>query len=102
MRGEMKRMQVTLDWRRMAEKTIAGEIITFDEGLQILQAKEEEILAIMDASYKVRHHYYGNKVKLNMIMNAKSGLCPEDCGYCSQSIVADSPIETYNYLDKET
>ncbi|MDA3129626.1 biotin synthase BioB [Aliibacillus thermotolerans] len=98
----MKRMQVTLDWRRMAEKTIAGEIITFDEGLQILQAKEEEILAIMDASYKVRHHYYGNKVKLNMIMNAKSGLCPEDCGYCSQSIVADSPIETYNYLDKET
>ena len=28
-------------------------------------------------------------------MNAKSGLCPEDCGYCSQSSVSDAPIDKY-------
>jgi biotin synthase len=40
-------------------------------------------------------------VKLNMIFNAKSGYCPEDCGYCSQSIVSTAPIEKYTLLKKE-
>jgi biotin synthase len=34
-------------------------------------------------------------------MNAKSGLCPEDCGYCSQSKVSTAEIPKYNLLDEE-
>ena len=34
-------------------------------------------------------------------MNAKSGLCPEDCGYCSQSKVSDAEIPRYNLLSAE-
>lgn len=37
-----------------------------------------------------------------MIMNAKSGLCPENCGYCSQSAISKAPIETYRMVKKET
>jgi biotin synthase len=37
-----------------------------------------------------------------MIINTKSGLCPENCGYCSQSIVSNAPIEKYRMVDKET
>lgn len=73
-----------------------------EEGLSVLQGEDEQILAIMQAAYKVRRHYYGNKVKLNMIMNAKSGLCPEDCGYCSQSIVSSAPVTKYSLLDKDS
>ena len=40
-------------------------------------------------------------MKLNMLINAKSGLCPEDCGYCSQSIVSTAPIEKYPLLKKD-
>jgi biotin synthase len=40
-------------------------------------------------------------VKLNLLMNAKSGVCPEDCGYCSQSIVSTAPIDKYSLLSSE-
>jgi biotin synthase len=36
-----------------------------------------------------------------MIINTKSGACPENCGYCSQSIVSTAPIETYKMMSKE-
>jgi len=39
---------------------------------------------------------------LNLIINAKSGLCPEDCGYCSQSIVSTAPVNKYPLLEKDT
>jgi biotin synthase len=41
------------------------------------------------------------KVKLNMLINAKSGICPEDCGYCSQSRVSEAPIAKYRMLSKD-
>jgi biotin synthase len=41
------------------------------------------------------------KVKLNMLINAKSGICPEDCGYCSQSRVSSAPIAKYRMLSQD-
>lgn len=37
-----------------------------------------------------------------MVLNAKSGLCPENCGYCSQSSISTAPINSYRMVDKET
>ncbi|WP_433946931.1 biotin synthase BioB [Paenibacillus sp. SN-8-1] len=91
-----------LKWMQLAEKALNGELITLEEGLSVLEADNEEVLPIMHAAFQVRRHYYGKKVKLNMIINAKSGLCPEDCGYCSQSIVSTAPVQKYTLLDKET
>ncbi|WP_028544615.1 biotin synthase BioB [Paenibacillus taiwanensis] len=89
------------DWGALAQKAIAGDVLTKEEALSVMQADERELLAIMAAAYQVRHHYYGNKVKLNLIINAKSGLCPEDCGYCSQSRISEAPVTKYPLLEKE-
>ena len=40
-------------------------------------------------------------MQLYFLMNAKSGLCPEDCGYCSQSKVSEAEIPRYNLLSRE-
>lgn len=93
---------VRQDWQALADKALNGQRLTMEEGLAVLNAPQDEMLGLMQAAFTVRKHYYGLKVKLNMILNAKSGLCPEDCGYCSQSIVSTAPIEKYSLLDKET
>ncbi len=91
-----------VDWGLLADKAIRFSHLTLEEGMAVLEADNMELLPIMQAAFQVRHHFYGKKVKLNMIMNAKSGLCPEDCGYCSQSIVSTAPVSKYSMLDKES
>lgn len=89
-------------WLQLADQVINGYIISRDEALEILHTPDDELLLLLQGAYKIRKHYYGNDVKLNMIMNTKSGLCPEDCGYCSQSAVSTAPIQKYKMLDKES
>ncbi|WP_068776957.1 biotin synthase BioB [Paenibacillus sp. FJAT-26967] len=88
-------------WNRLADKSLAGELLTEEEALSVLRADDDELLPLLHAAFRVRKHYYGRKVKLNLIINAKSGLCPEDCGYCSQSIISKAPITKYPLLEKE-
>ncbi|MGZ0085579.1 biotin synthase BioB [Caldibacillus thermoamylovorans] len=90
------------DWMELAERVLAGHELTDDEALAILDCPDEELLALMQGAYHIRRAYYGNKVKLNMIINAKSGLCPENCGYCSQSSISTAPVQTYKMVNKET
>jgi biotin synthase len=90
------------NWQELAQKSLAGELLSVEEGLKVLDCEDTELLPLLNAAFLVRNHFYGKKVKLNMIINAKSGLCPEDCGYCSQSIVSNAPVSKYALLDKDT
>ncbi len=67
----------------------------------MLRAPDDEVLAILDAAFRVRRHYFGKQVQLYYLVNAKSGLCPEDCHYCSQSRVSEAPIEKYPLMSRE-
>jgi len=98
----MKTTVSNLEWLSLADRSLNGECLTTEEGLAVLEAKDDEVLPLMQAAFQVRQYFYGKKVKLNMIINAKSGFCPEDCGYCSQSIVSTAPIQKYSLLDKES
>jgi biotin synthase len=85
----------------LAERVLEGHVLTDEEALSVLDSPDEDLLLLLHAAYKIRKHYYGNKVKLNMIMNTKSGLCPENCGYCAQSIISKAPIEKYSMMKRE-
>ncbi|KOY16072.1 biotin synthase BioB [Paenibacillus xylanivorans] len=98
----MKTTVTNLEWSSLASRSLNGECLSIEEGLAVLEASDDEVLPLMQAAFQVRQYFYGKKVKLNMIINAKSGFCPEDCGYCSQSIVSTAPIQKYSLLDKET
>lgn len=88
-------------WDRLATSVLDEQPIAFEQALEIVRAPDEELLELMAAAYRIRRHFYANTVQLYFLMNAKSGLCPEDCSYCSQSKVADSEIPRYNLLSEE-
>ncbi|RIK75463.1 MAG: biotin synthase BioB, partial [Planctomycetota bacterium] len=88
-------------WNDLAERVLDGYELTGDDALAVLSAPDEEVLDLLAAAYKVRRRYFGASVQLYFLMNAKSGLCPEDCGYCSQSKVSEAEIPKYNILSRD-
>ena len=90
-----------MNWHELADRALAGETISRGEALAVLAVPEDELLDLVSACYRVRRHFHGKRVKLNMLINAKSGLCAEDCGYCSQSIVAQSGVDRYPLQSQE-
>ncbi|MGE0758364.1 MAG: biotin synthase BioB [Pirellulaceae bacterium] len=88
-------------WHELAGRVLHGHQLTRDEALTVLQSPDEDLLDLLAAAYKIRRKYFGNTVQLYFLMNAKSGLCPEDCAYCSQSKISTAEIPRYNLLDRE-
>ena len=86
------------DWFTFADRSLAGERLSRAESRSVLASAEEELLAVLAAAYRVRRHYWGNRVRLHFLCNAQSGLCAEDCHYCSQSRVSTAEIDSYPLL----
>lgn len=90
-----------MNWLQLAQEVIEGKVISDEEAMSILKCDDDNLLSLMHSAFHIRRHYYGKKVKLNMIINAKSGYCPEDCGYCSQSSISTAEIKKYPFISKE-
>ncbi|XFA72199.1 biotin synthase BioB [Thermosynechococcaceae cyanobacterium Okahandja] len=92
---------VTDSWQAMADLALADSLLSREQARAVLQAPDTELLAQLAAAYRVRHHYWGNRVRLHYLLNAQSGLCSEDCHYCSQSKISTAEIEKYPFLAQE-
>jgi biotin synthase len=82
-------------YRALAERALADQPIEPAAALGILTAPDADLSSVLWAAYAVRAAHFGRRVKLCVLNNARSGLCPEDCGYCSQSAVSTAEIERY-------
>jgi biotin synthase len=90
-----------MTFRLFADKAIAEQVLSREECQAILRCPDQRILELLDAAYQVRHHFCGKSVHLHMLINAKSGLCPEDCHYCSQSKISTAAIEKYPLVSQQ-
>jgi biotin synthase len=89
------------DWTALADRSIRDEPPSREEALAVLGAPDSELLGLLDAAYRVRHHFHGRRVKVHVLENAMSGMCPEDCHFCSQSSIATGEIERYRLETRE-
>src|ERR1700729_3521070 len=78
-------------WSTLADRALAGTVISRDDARAVLHAPADELLALLDAAFTVRKAHWGRRVSLHVLENAKLGACPEDCGFCSQSSKHASP-----------
>ena len=90
-----------MDYDQVAAKSLCGELLAREELKAVLDAPNEELPDLLAAAFRVRHHYFGKRVQIHVLQNAKSGLCPEDCHYCSQSSISKAPIDKYPLLPRE-
>lgn len=72
--------------------------VTRDEALAVLATGDDDLLDVVAAAGQVRRRWFGRRVKLNYLVNLKSGLCPEDCFYCSQRLGSDADVLKYTWL----
>ena len=82
----------------LADKALRRELPTREEALAVLASGDDEILDVVAAAFRVRREFFGRRVKLNYLVNIKSGLCPEDCSYCSQRLGSAADVLKYTWL----
>lgn len=67
------------------EKVLAGEDILRSEAEVLLGTPDEYLLTLLGAADRVRIRFKGNRFDSCSLINARSGLCGEDCSFCAQS-----------------
>lgn len=84
-----------------AYQVLEGEALTREEALEIAgQIDGDDILDLVSLANKVRRKYAG-EIRACSILNAKSGVCAQNCRFCAQSKYHDTGIETYELVSKE-
>lgn len=91
-----------MDWKALSAQVLNGQPITSKEALDILQSPDDELLEVLNGAYLIRKQYFGNTVSLHLLRNIKSGKCPEDCAFCSQSTRAMNDVERYDMQTVES
>src|SRR3954465_2389667 len=85
----------------LADAVLAGTPATVDDALDVLRSTDEELLGLVAAAGRLRRKPFGNTVKVNYLVNLKSGLCPEDCHYCSQRLGSEADVLKYTWLKRD-
>src|SRR5262249_3607301 len=84
-----------LRFAALADQSIAGAPIDRAEARAVLDTPDDDLLALLHEAFRVRRAFHGREVRLHVLQNAKSGACPEDCKFCSQSSSYETPAEVY-------
>src|SRR3954451_23501059 len=68
-----------------------ASLITFEEALELAElSAHEDIERLVDVAWAGRQDGFGDSTDICSLVNAKSGGCAEDCGFCAQSKYADA------------
>ncbi|AEG80633.1 biotin synthase BioB [Corynebacterium ulcerans] len=71
-----------------------GKGLNKEEVLQVLTLEEDRIPELLALAHEVRLKWCGEEVEVEGIISLKTGGCPEDCHFCSQSGLFESPVRS--------
>jgi biotin synthase len=77
-------------------------LISFDEALEFgALTDHNEIGALVERAWEVRRNRFGDSTDMCSLVNAKSGGCAEDCGFCAQSRYAEADTPMHAMMEPE-
>lgn len=88
-----------MELEELLSKGLKGESVTRDEAEWL--SLYPDINELCDAAGKISRRWQGNTVDSCSIVNARSGMCGEDCKWCAQASRHHTGCHTYNFLDSE-
>jgi biotin synthase len=71
-----------------------GEGLDQEQTLQVLQLSDDHLDELLELAHEVRMKWCGPDVEVEGIISLKTGGCPEDCHFCSQSGLFASPVRS--------
>ncbi|MFH1479448.1 MAG: biotin synthase BioB [Candidatus Omnitrophota bacterium] len=80
---------------------LLGKELGFEEAMKLLGSEQVDLPLLMHAANKIRHDHCGDRIDLCSLINAKSGLCKEDCKFCAQSAKYNTGCSVYPLVDTE-
>ncbi len=83
------------------EKSIEKRGIDLDSALKLYNIGKKRPFMLMAYASEIRDYFKGKEVSFCCIVNAKSGLCPENCKFCAQSAHHNTDAEVYPLISKE-
>ena len=86
-----------------AEHALLDErrLLTADELTALAALPDGAVMALASLAHQVRLAWCGPEVEIEGILSAKTGGCPEDCHFCSQSSRFDTPVKATPFLDTD-
>lgn len=88
---------------RAAEVALLDErrMLTAEELAELAHVPDESVPSLASLAHEVRLAWAGSTVEVEGILSAKTGGCPEDCHFCSQSSQFDTVVKATPFLDTD-
>src|ERR1700724_4061793 len=90
-----------LDLDQIAEDVLGGKELDRDTARALLNCPDDRLGDLLRITLRVREAAFGRRVKVCILRNAQSGICPEDCGYSSQCRISRADIPVYKMQSVE-
>lgn len=87
--------------KEIEEKVFSEMPLGLKEANSLMSLDGSALFELFALANRVREKYKGSEIRLCSIINAKSGLCPEDCAFCAQSAHSQADIDTYPLVGVE-
>lgn len=86
----------------LKRRVLEGGEISFDDACALINIEDEPLYQrLIDAAHEITLFFNSTQAHLCSLINAKSHLCHEDCGFCSQSVKFKTEAPSYPLLSAE-
>jgi biotin synthase len=97
--GSLRTPDILLDVTDILERARVlvldeGTGLSYDELVEVLRLPDDRIAELLELAHAVRMKHCGPEIEVEGIISLKTGGCPEDCHFCSQSGLFASPVRS--------